>query len=197
MNARISRKFFFQAAIHHEKTFLINDYEVDLYMTVLTSDIYEQNVAMDRIKYIFDFGLENSVFVNLNDTKSIEAYTKANIRVCPVPDDPFDQIIALVIMSKCNMITESHLEVTAIEIKSKICDDVVFYISCEEDSEFKYLNNVWWNENNPNVTLVKNSKREKIVELKKDVKDWNSLQLGWKTENKHDKGEVVFIPIDK
>jgi hypothetical protein len=197
MNARISKKFVFQAAIHHEKTFLINDYELDLHMVVTTSDIYEQNIAMDRIKYLFDFGLESCIFVNLNDPKSIEMYSKANIRVCPVPDDPFDQIIGLMIMSKCNIITEGHLDITSVEIRSKICDDVVFFISAEEDSEFKHLANVWWNENNPNVSLVKTSKKEKIVELKKDPKDWNSIGLGWKKEESCDKGEVVYIPIDK
>jgi hypothetical protein len=197
MNARISKKFFFQAAVHHEKTFLINDYDIQLHMIVATDDIREQNIAMDRIKYLFEFCLENSIFINSSDTKAVDLYSKANIRICPLPEDPYDQIIGIVIMNKCNVIAEEKLIVTSIEIKSKLCDDVVFYISADEEVEFTHHHNVWWNENNPSTNGYKSSKKEKIVELKKEPKDWNSVGLGWKQNDNCDKGEILFIPIDK
>jgi len=197
MNARISKKFFFQAAVHHEKTFLINDYDIQLHMIVATDDIREQNIAMDRIKYLFEFCLENSIFINSSDTKAVDLYSKANIRICPLPEDPYDQIIGIVIMNKCNVIAEEKLIVTSIEIKSKLCDDVVFHISADEEVEFTHYTNVWWNENNPSTNGHKSSKKEKIVELKKEPKDWNSVGLSWKQNDNCDKGEILFIPIDK
>jgi hypothetical protein len=196
MSARISKKFFFQAAVHHEKIFLINDYEVELHMTVQTDDMYEQNIAMDRIKYLFEFKFDNALFINANEHKSLDLYSKANIRVCPLPEDPYDQIIGILIMNKCNVITENRLAITSVQIKSKLCDDVIFDIFADEETEFLRQTNVWWNENNLNIGN-KTHKKEKIVELKKEHKDWNSVGLSWKKEKKCDTGEILFIPIDK
>lgn len=194
MNARISRKFAFSAAIHYEGNFILNSYEIDLYMDVTTEDVREQNIAMDRIKYLFDMSLDSCVFVDMKESKFIELYEKAGIVVCPLPDEPYDQVVAAVLLCKINAITENHLFVTEIKIRSGICDDVVFYIAYNEEAEFQSLSNVWWNENNPNIrSYTKKSKKEKVVELKKEPSDWNSLGLSWKEE--HKKGEVVFIPV--
>lgn len=197
MNARISRKFVFQAAIHHEETFIVNDYEIELFMDVTTDDIRLQNVAMDRIKYLFEYCLDSCIFVDIHDSKAIDLYTKANMKVCPLPDEPYDQVIAAVLISKTNAISEKHLFTTEIKIKSRICDDVAFYVSFNEEAEFQYLKNVWWTENSPNINSIKRSKKEKVVELRKEPKDWNTIGLGWKEAMQCDKGEVVYIPVDK
>lgn len=198
MNARISREFSFQAAIHHDDSFMLNTYHLELMMDVTTDNIREQNIALERIKFLIDMCLDSCVFVDYKEIKAIEAYTKAGIRVCTLPDEPYDQIIASVLMSKFNTITERHLYITEIVIKSKICDDVSFYISDEEDAEFKNIPDVWWTENNPNITSVpKKVKKDKVVQLKKDLGDWNSIHLGWKEPIQTDKGEIVFIPVEK
>lgn len=195
MSAKISRSFILQAAIHYEENFIINNYEMDLYMDVNTENIREQNIAMDRIKYLFDVCLDSCVFVNAKN-KIIDLYDKAGMVVCPLPDEPFDQIIGALLIRKINAITENTLFVTEIKIKSRICDDVVFYVYCDEETEFQNLQGVWWNENSPNISMsIKKSKKEKVVNLKKESIDWNILGLGWKEETK--KGEIVFIPVEK
>lgn len=195
MSAKISRSFILQAAIHYEENFIINNYEMDLYMDVNTENIREQNIAMDRIKYLFDVCLDSCVFVNAKN-KIIDLYDKAGLVVCPLPDEPFDQIIGSLLIRKINAITENTLFVTEIKIKSRICDDVVFYVYCDEETEFQNLQGVWWNENSPNISMsIKKSKKEKVVNLKKESIDWNILGLGWKEETK--KGEIVFIPVEK
>jgi hypothetical protein len=47
--------------------------------------------------------------------------------------------------------------------------------------------------------MIKKSKREKVVQLHQDPKDWNSVGLGWEEIEtiKCDKGKIVFIPVDK
>jgi hypothetical protein len=101
-----------------------------------------------------------------------------------------------VIICKINTITEDKLIVTDMKISSKICDDVIFYIGYEDSDILGSVKDAWWNENNPSVSMTtKKHKKEKIVDLKKDSIDWNTLGLGWKEESK--KGEVVFIPIGK
>lgn len=195
MNARISRKFIFDAAIHYENNFIINGYVLDIYMDVTTDNIYEQNIAMDRIKYLFDITLNNCIFVDVKNTKAVDLYDKSGITVCLLPDEPYDQVIAAILICKLNRITEGKLFVTEIKIKSKICDDIAFYVSNNEEADFQNFQHVWWNENSPNIHNKK-FKKEKVVELRKKQIDWNTLGLGWK-EEVDKKGEVVFIPVEK
>lgn len=197
MNTKISKKFYFQSGVHYSGTFIINNYDIELFMDVNTDDMREQNIAMDRINYLFSLCLDNCVFVTEEDTDAIKLYSKAGMAVCPLPEEPFDQIVGAVLLSKFNIITEGKLIVTDVKISSKICDDVIFYISYEEDFGLLVDKSKWWNENQPNISTTNNKKnaKEKIVDLKKDSVDWNTLGLGWKEETK--KGEIVFIPISK
>lgn len=200
MNARISREFAFQAAIHYDNSFLLNTYLLDVMMDVTTEDIREQNIALERIKYLLEVQFENCVFIDHKETKSLDLYAKAGIKVCLLPEEPYDQVIALILLNKFNAVTESKLFVNEIRIRSKICDDVSFYVSVDDSIEFSEQNNAWWNENSPSICgSVKKSKKEKIVELKKEPIDWASIGLSWKdpTEKLKDKGEIVFIPVDK
>lgn len=199
MNTRISRDFEFLASIHHENAFIVNSYNLTLSLDVTTENIDYQNIAMDRIKYLFDVCLDSCVFVDIKDTKAIDNYSKANMKVCPLPDEPYDQIIAAVLISKINTITENHLFLNEVAIISKICDDVCFYVSYDEEADFQNLKDVWWAENSPSINMIKKLKKEKVVQLHKDPKDWNSVGLGWEEPKfcKTDKGEIVFIPVDK
>lgn len=199
MIARISREFMFPAAIHHEGSFTINSYELVLHMDVTTENIREQNIALDRIKFLIDVCLTSCIFVDVKDCKAIDLYSKAGITVCPLPDEPYDQVIAAVLISKFNIITENHLMINEIEIRSQLCDDVCFYVSTDEEADFQNLQNVWWTENNPGISVTtKKAKREKVVDMKKEPIEWNIVGLGWKDESKKcDKGEIVYIPMDK
>lgn len=198
MSTKISRDFGFASAIHFENIFIINSYLIDLSIDVRTEDIREQNIALDRIKYFIYECLSNCIFIEHTETKMIDLYLKAGLKVCPLPEEPYDQIVGSVLLLKCNAITENKIFVTDIKIKSSICDDVVFYISEEEASTINVTPNIWFNDNSPLISDYKKTRKEKVVELKKENPDWNSVGLSWKEKNKsRDKGEIVFIKTDK
>jgi hypothetical protein len=73
----------------------MNVYNLTLLMEVETLSIVEQNIAMDRIIYFLEDTLANSVFVESTEKKAIEKYTQADIKVCTVPEEPYDQIITI------------------------------------------------------------------------------------------------------
>lgn len=200
MYARIARDFKFQAGIHFENTFIINSYELSLDMDVTTEDMREQNIALERMKYLLEMCIEDAVFVDVSNKSAIDAYTKAGMKVCNLPDEPFDQVVAAVLLSKFNSITEKKIFVSDIKISSKICDEVSFYISSEEVEDFSSIANVWWTDNSSSISDIskKVNKKEKIVELKKENTDWNSLGLCWKANDPDKKGnEIVFISTEK
>lgn len=199
MTARVSRHFSFDAAMHCDNTFMINHYELKLYIDVMTENVREQNIALERIKFMFDSNLENSIFVNEANQEAMDKYRFAGLRICPLPEEPFDQIVAAVIMSKLNAITENKMFISEIIILSKVCDDVSFHISHNEDMEFRQSVGVWYTDPTPCICLFpkKDTKNKKIVPLKKDSPGWNDLGLGWTAPDPSEKNnEIVFTNTD-
>lgn len=195
MNARIFKEFSFFSAIHADNNFSINSYDIGLDIDVNTEDIKEQNIAMERIKFTLS-KIEDCVFVNEHEKAAIDNYLKAGIKVCTLPEDPYDQIVAVVLLRKLNAVAEHRLVVTDISIQSLICDDIKFFVSIEETSEFSSNINSWWNENNMNIADFnkKNAKKEKVVSLKKEFFDWADLDLAWKENTEKHKSVLIELP---
>jgi len=196
MNTRIEKDFTFQAAIHFQDKFILNIYELSLSMLVQTESIREQNIAMDRISYFIDGCLENAIFVDQHDIKSIEKYGGAGINVCTLPEEPYDQIIALVLISKLNAIMEDRIIVTDAVMGSKLSDGVRFAISDEMTSNA--FEEGWWFSATPSYSNIEKSKakKDKIVKLFKH-KDWTLLGLTWKETCPQDTNILSLSESDK
>lgn len=194
MNARISREFTLDAGIHYEGRFLINSYIIELFMDVTTDDVREQNIALERVKYLLTESLDSCVFVDYQDVAAIDNYLKANMKVCPVPEGPYDQIIGSVLMSKFNSVTEGKLFITEVKIGSRICDDLQFYVEYDEEMPLHTNIGTWWHENNTSICDVrlKPNNKDKVVELKRESKDWDDIGLTWKPKTKG-KPKIVYI----
>ena len=119
---------------------------------------------MERINYFLLECVENSVFVSSKDDKAIEKYSKADIRVLTLPEEPFDQIIGIVLMSKLNAILEDKLYITDITFFSKLSAGIKFHSPVEETDEYEGKH--WWNDSTLTTTESKsNKKKDKIVKL--------------------------------
>lgn len=194
MTTQVERDFDFQACVHFQDNFLINFYDFTVLMDIDTGSIREQNVAMDRIKFSVYELFENSIFVNMTDTSAIEKYTAAGLRVCLIPDDPYDQIIALLLLLKFTAVCEDRIKVTDIKLTSKLSDEVKFIEQLETAQQAITMQG-WWNESTPSICSKSQDKKSKIVKLIKD--SWVDFDLGWK-EKKSKTAEILFtIKPDK
>lgn len=194
MTTRIERDFEFQAGVYFKDEFLMNLYTVSLYMEVETDSIREQNVAMERIKYFLNECLENSIFVLQSENKTIEKYMACGFRVCTLPEEPYDQIITLMLLTKLNSITEGRLVITDITLGSRISDQVKF--TCDiENPRGPFEEQGWWTDNSTSIcSATKTSvKKDKIVKLVKTVPtDWAEYNLVWKEKDIKANSEIVF-----
>lgn len=190
MNTSIERDFDFQAAVYFENTFLINLYSFTISMEVNTESIHEQNVAMERIKYLVYEVLENSIFVHEEEKDIIKKYQDAGLKVCATPEEPYDQIVALLLMLKFNSICEDRLKVTDILFTSKLSDGVKFKENIIT-AQHAFEDEAWYNEPSPKLICEKNKKagKEKIVKLQNN--EWKGPGLIWK-ESKEKPTEIVF-----
>ena len=190
MATRIERDFSFQAGVHFEGSFIMNVYNLTLAMEVETLSMVEQNIAMDRIIFFLEDTLANSVFVESTEKKAIEKYTQADIKVCTVPEEPYDQIITILLILKLNTITEGRLNITDIFLESELSDSVRFSYDIETARHNPFGNKGWWLEASTAMNDVeKTTKKEKIVRLIKHT-DWANLGLDW--EKKAKASEILF-----
>jgi phage gp46-like protein len=162
-------------------------------MEVETESIREQNVAMERIKYFLNECLENSIFVQDTELKIIEKYNTCGFKVCTVPEEPYDQIITLLLLTKLNSITEGRLVITDVTLGSRMSDEVRFI--CDIESPLGPLEaHGWWMDSGTSISSPKKSlKKDKIVKLiKTPSTDWAESNLIWKEKDVLSKSEIFF-----
>ena len=194
MTTRIERDFSFQAGVYFQEEFLMNVYTISLYMDVETESIREQNVAMERIKYFLNDCLENSIFVQDTEHKIIEKYNSCGFKVCTVPEEPYDQIITILLLTKLNSITEGRLVITDITLGSRISDQVKFSYDIESPRGPLEVPG-WWTDNGTSISdpVKKSVRKDKIVKLfKTQSTDWAEYNLIWKEKDPKIKSEIVF-----
>lgn len=196
MSTRIEKQFMFQAGIYYEDKFMMNIYDFSISMLVQTDSIREQNIAMERIKYFISECLENSIFINKNKTEVIEKYQSCDFKIAMLPEDPYDQVIGLLLMIKLNAIAEGRLLVTDIVFSSKHGDEVSFCLVLEQ-AEAAFPDSGWWTESQNCVTKnTKINKNEKVVKLF-DHLSWETLGLTWKEKKKKTSEKVLTLDTDR
>jgi len=196
MTARIQRSFDLLMGVHFNSKFTINLYEIELFFNVETESIKEQNIALERIKYFLGETLENAIFCEVNKDKIIHDYINAGMKVCTLPEEPYDQIIGIMLLVKCNAIAEGRLIVTDISISSRMSDGV----SCShslDDNMGPFFEKGWWDESSLKINEGIHGKGKKIVRITKPVLDWSDVFLDWGTEqpelDEFNASEVVFV----
>lgn len=193
MTARIQREFQFVSGVYVENEFVMNVYAVDIQFTVDSDSILEQNIALDRIKYFVHECLENCIFIRDINEEVIEKFVNADLKVCLLPEDPYDQIVGIMLLVKLNSITEGRLSVTDVRIESKMCDGVSYLHSMEEHLG-PFFSKGWWNDSSPKISSkVPRPKGKKVIKLNKLPNSWDDLNLGWEPKKQEvATNEIVF-----
>ena len=181
MSTRIERDIAFDTAIHFDGQFFINQFYITLSLLVETESVIEQNVALQRIIHFAHSTLQDSVLINQIDIDAIKKYKDAGIRVCILPDEPFDQIISMTLLQKFNAIAEGRLRLTDLTLGSSLSEGVRF-CTVQETSEdtIDSTPGLWWN---CATTCIEHDpvKQEKIVKLFSDD-EWEKLHLTFETK---------------
>lgn len=191
MSTIIQRDFAFQAGVYFEGKFLMTRYDLSLVMSVETDSIKEQNIAMDRIKYFLNECLEYSIFVQESEKAMIEKYQAAELKVCTVPEEPYDQIIAVLLLQKLNSITEGRLIISDITFVSELSDGVAFLYDLDTVNETSPFKSGWYTESNTTISNIKPNKKDKIVRLSKVKNDWAFIGLDW-AQKSSKATEIIF-----
>lgn len=183
MNTRIEKDFYFQTAVHFEDKFYVNTYDLTLSLLVETESIREQNIAMERAEYFLANVLQNSLLINVTDKIAIDKYANAGLRVCELPEEPYDQILSMVLLLKLNAMMEGRLKITDLVLGSTLSEGVRFTI-VSEVAENVLGGNHWWNK--PTMCLTNGECQNNLDNIVKlfDDEDWADIGLSWKEKGK-------------
>ena len=110
-----------------------NLYQLHIQLVTITDDPIEQNIAMDRLKYMMLEQLNSAVFIQNIYPEIIDKFNEMNIKVVVVPEEPVDQIIGMMLFSKLNAIMENRMLITTLQLSSLIGDSISYYHDVEDD----------------------------------------------------------------
>lgn len=170
------------SAVHFNGKYMVNFYEMNAIMEITSLDADDQNIAVERISYFIGHCLEDCIFVHEKEKDAIDKYTKAGMKVCTLPEEPYDQIVGLVLMNKCNAIMEGRITMTDIVFGSKLSNLIKFQLE-NEVAEAEFPGKQWYNQPTMCIQNTRRSKKEKIVNLfDHKTDDWAELELTWKSK---------------
>ena len=187
MNVRISHDINFSAVVVDGTKFFPNSYTVRINMITLTDNSLHQNVAIKRLLVFLREIINNSMFCGTKNPISSKLVRLAkNSNVIAFPEEPYDQIVAMILFSKLQSIVEDKFEIESIIIGSNIAPDLKYTV--EEFESFEYDQNKvdlpWWERADPGTS-----------DRKKDIKNtpsWTELNLDF-TENTEPKSDVEIV----
>ena len=176
INAEIEKDFTFLTSIHFEDKFFVNLYEMKAYMQILTENAIEQNIAIERLNYFLGEYIDSAVLVKESEEDAISKYRAAGLKICTTPEEPFDQIVGMILINKCNAIMEGRIVMSDITFGSKLSNLIKFNID-HETAAAEFAGKYWYNK--PTLSLHNKTKKDKIVNLF-EQNDWKDVGLTWK-----------------
>lgn len=150
---------YFSWSTHFDATVVIdncvypNRYNVNVTFLPKVKEIKTQNLAFEKVKYLFHRLCENSIIFNPKDqTQSI--WFKMPINKLLIPGSPYDQLLGIVLHRKIVSIVGDFFEIGDLTVDSKLGDNVQYTVD-EESIENKHLDvsewidasidTPWWN----------------------------------------------------
>jgi hypothetical protein len=157
-------------------------------MLVETDIQKEHTIAMDRFDLFIKNAATNAVFINEDKHEEIEKYKEAGLKIITLPGEPFDQIVAMVLLLKLNAIMENRIKITDITISSLLGEGIRYPIVTETaENADMMLGDKWWHNSDmetTNQTVFKFEPENNIVKLFDDS-IWAQYDLSWKDKPKN------------
>jgi hypothetical protein len=194
MNVDLEKTFAFSSILaDQDATVWINVYEVRVKMQPATDNHQEYNTAYQRIKFWFDYVMQDSVFLH-QDHEKISSWRGTNARCLDFPVRPVDQVIGMMLMSKLTAMVEGRIIIKQVSISSP-ADDFVWYTCSQDDSLHWFEDAGWWQEAAPTyATRYKKSKTsDKIITITKQ-NEWQVHNLDWVPLQSKSSSNISVLP---
>jgi len=190
MNVRLQYDIEFLAGIYYDDCLQMNSYNASISLTTVTKDGDSTNVALERLKTFVFEQLANTVFINQNNMERAEFLQMIGINVTTLPEEPFDQIIGMMLYYKLNAVMEGRMIITGLDISSCLGDGV-WYQHDEDDSPGPFAENGWWHQSSTkHDTIESQTTADNVVKVIST--GWHEMGLDWPEQNAPGSNTVVY-----
>lgn len=195
MNVKISRGFQFSCMVLGEKTdhAQINLYTLGLDMTALSQDSTYYNIAYDRVKFWVQDIMQDAILISQHHPQLSQWQSTGN-RCIIFPQDPVDQLVGVMMLSKLNALTEQNLEINCLSISSAFDDNVCYFFEAGETHDIANMPD-WWLDSRPIWSMQDKIRggTKKIMYLTRS-RDWKDYGLDWaQSENPQSATVTSFV----
>jgi len=174
MNVRIAQLLSINAGAWYDGVLEMNQYTIKLWMITQTENPLEQNIAFLRAKHFIYNLLENTIFMDSEDSKCAD-FIQAGLRITTLPGDPADQLIGIMLFHKLNAIMEDRIRLLEVEISA---GDAVIYLHGENENVNDVITPGWWETSDVVHCDSALLDSEKVVTMHKGSV-WRELDLSW------------------
>ncbi len=178
--SRLSINPQFFAGIHTPHGIIMNRYHVDIQMITLTDSVLDNNIAVERIKYIIDEEYCSSILINEKEKTAKALLEEAGLRCIAFPSNPIDQMVGMSIFHKLTNVVGPVVQILDVNIHSDIGS--VVYLHNEEESSPLDETEGWWHSNDP--SCLSTGANNKVVTLR--LPTWKKLGLEWEEDDEED-----------
>jgi hypothetical protein len=181
MNVRLKYSTAFTAGVFYDSQLLMNNYRLSIKFTTVSDDPYDQNIALDRIKYFIQHQLESSVFINCNNREQCQLLGTAGVRLTTLPEEPVDQVVGIMLHCKLNAIVEDRMIITETEISSELGENIAYFH--DDNEQLGPLSDAgWWRDSDASHCDRQLISTDKVVAMNFD-RSWRELSLQWQKES--------------
>ena len=174
MNVRIAQLLSINAGAWYDGILEMNQYTIKLWMITQTFNSVEQNIAFLRAKHFVYTELENTIFINAEDSKCTD-FVSAGLDITTLPGDPADQLIGIMLFHKLNAIMEGRIGIVEVEISA---GDAVIYLHGENETSDDIIRPNWWASADLIHSDFVTAGTEKVLSIPQAT-SWRELGLAW------------------
>lgn len=196
MNVRLSTELTLLSSIHWLGETRNNLYSIGLGLISNSEDNYHTNIAMGRIRVYINEVLRSGVFMDQKLVEEREQLNAVGFKTIPLPEQPFDQSVAIMLYCKLNAICEDKMIITDITVSSTEGDDVRYHFD-QEDPFGPFSEDGWWNDPDPSWSdHSAENPSGKVLKMDRKL-TWNDLGLDWEQPSEEGTGNVVVGDFGK
>ena len=193
MNVKIGCTLRLTAGAWFNDHLIMNNYTITLKLLTITSDHTNQNIALDRVKYMVEQCLTDTIFICDSEFDQVQLLRAAGLSVTVLPEEPVDQVIGMALFSKFNAIMEGNMLVRSILLSSEAGDDIIYEHNSDEDNHpFENVND-WWNNHEPTHTLESAAGQNDTLVILPVGKLWREVGLEWDTGSDKEMQENILV----
>jgi hypothetical protein len=177
MNVQLKQQFQLPAAVYTDDQLMINNYNIELNMLTMDSNLVDLDIATARIDWFMYNELADAVFVDQADQERNSILAMLGLNMVTLPGPPVDQMIGIMLMCKLNAIAEGRIEVMATSVTSDLARGLCYTHSSSHNNG-PFDQEGWWNDSNTvHNNIVLEDTTDNVVKV--TVNPWLEHDLAW------------------